>query len=124
MKTPEFLTEHIIIDKGWGKEIIFANNDLYCGKLLIFNPSSTISMHYHMIKIETWYVNEGTFTFRWMDTLSATIQEKVIKTGDVIHLENGVPHQLTTETGGVIFEVSTHDNPEDSYRIIKGDSQN
>ena len=24
------------IPKGWGHEIIFENNDLYCGKLLVF----------------------------------------------------------------------------------------
>ena len=24
------------VEKGWGHEIIFENNELYCGKLLVF----------------------------------------------------------------------------------------
>jgi hypothetical protein len=25
------------VDKGWGFELVFANNDKYCGKLLVFD---------------------------------------------------------------------------------------
>jgi hypothetical protein len=33
-------------------------------------------------------------------------------------------HQLTSlEDDSIIFEVSTHDDPEDSYRVAPGDSQ-
>ena len=39
-----------IVKKGWGKEIIFVNNDEYCGKLLCFEKDKKFSMHYHIKK--------------------------------------------------------------------------
>ena len=27
------------VNKGWGFEIVFANNDKYCGKILVFNKA-------------------------------------------------------------------------------------
>ena len=56
------------VPKGWGHEIIFENNELYCGKLLVFKKGCNFSMHYHLIKDETWYVQEGEFLYRWIDT--------------------------------------------------------
>ena len=47
-----------IVEKGWGKEIIFVNNDDYCGKLLCFEKGKKFSMHYHILKRETWYVSK------------------------------------------------------------------
>ena len=39
------------IDKGWGYELIFASNDLYCGKIMVFNKKGAkFSMHYHAKK--------------------------------------------------------------------------
>ena len=35
------------VEKGWGHENIFATNDKYCGKLLVFNEGSRFSMHFH-----------------------------------------------------------------------------
>ena len=33
------------VEKGWGHENIFATNDKYTGKLLVFNEGSRFSMH-------------------------------------------------------------------------------
>lgn len=43
-------TEAEIVSKGWGREIIFVNNDEYCGKLLCFDKGKKFSMHYHIKK--------------------------------------------------------------------------
>lgn len=37
-----------VVPKKWGKEIIFCNNEKYCGKLLCFNAGSIFSMHFHI----------------------------------------------------------------------------
>jgi len=111
------------IPKGWGSEIVFENNDLYCGKLLCFNAGAKFSMHYHMIKDETWYVESGEFIYRWIDTDTAEVHEIVLQTGDTVRQRPGQPHQLEALSAGVIFEVSTHHKDSDSYRVWKGDSQ-
>ena len=107
------------IPKGWGHEVIFENNDLYCGKLLVFKEGCNFSMHYHLKKDETWYVNEGEFIYRWVDTESGSTHEHLLYEGDSVRQYPGQPHQLKALTPGVIFEVSTEHFDEDSYRIYK-----
>ena len=51
------------VDKIWGYEIWMVNNNKYCGKILHFNGNSKFSMHYHLIKDETWYVAIRKFYF-------------------------------------------------------------
>lgn len=111
------------IPKGWGEEIIITNNELYCGKILIFKPGAKFSMHYHLIKDETWYVKSGYFIYRWIDTDTAEVHEEFLTEGDVVRQRPGQPHQLESSTYGEIFEVSTQHFDSDSYRVWKGDSQ-
>lgn len=111
------------IPKGWGEELIIENNEKYCGKLLIFKKNCKFSMHYHMIKDETWYVNEGTFIYRWIDTQTADLHEEILIKGSIVRQRPGQPHQLESLENGVIFEVSTTHYDSDSYRVFKGDSQ-
>ena len=71
-----------LVEKDWGHEIIFENNDKYCGKLLVFRKGASFSMHYHLIKDETWYVQEGEFLFRWIDTKVGKLHQQKITEGD------------------------------------------
>lgn len=112
-----------IVKKGWGQEVWITNNEKYCGKLLCFNEGGLSSMHYHILKDETWYVNSGIFIYRWLDKNTATLFEKTLKIGDVVNIPIGHPHQLKCIEEGVIFEVSTQHFNEDSYRVMAGDSQ-
>jgi quercetin dioxygenase-like cupin family protein len=111
-----------IIPKGWGHEVIFENNELYCGKLLVFKKGCKFSMHYHMIKDETWYVQEGEFIYRWIDTEKGQIIAETLVKGDSVRQLPGQPHQLEALTDGTIFEVSTQHFDSDSYRIWLGDT--
>jgi len=111
------------VPKGWGHEVIFENNELYCGKLLVFKKGCKFSMHYHMIKDETWYVQEGEFLYRWIDTETAEVVEQKLVVGDSVRQLPGQPHQLEALTDGTIYEVSTQHFDSDSYRVWRGDSQ-
>ena len=109
-----------IVSKGWGKEIIFVNNDEYCGKILCFDKGKKFSMHYHLKKKETWYVSKGAFILIWIDTTNGITYSEYLKIGDVITNEKGDPHQLIAIEDAEVFEVSTKHFDEDSYRIWKG----
>ena len=109
------------VPKGWGEEIIIENNEMYCGKLLIFKKGCRFSMHYHLIKDETWYVDKGEFIYRWIDTETAETIEQKLKPGDVVRQRVGQPHQLIALTNGTVFEVSTQHFDSDSYRVVRGD---
>jgi mannose-6-phosphate isomerase-like protein (cupin superfamily) len=112
------------VPKGWGHEIIFENNELYCGKVLVFKKGCKFSMHYHLIKDETWYVQSGEFIYRWIDTETAEVNEVKLITGDSVRQYPGQPHQLEALTDGEIYEVSTTHYDSDSYRVWKGDTIN
>ena len=109
------------VPKGWGEELIIENNEMYCGKLLIFKKGCRFSMHYHLIKDETWYVDKGEFIYRWIDTETAETIEQKLKPGDVVRQRIGQPHQLIALTDGTVFEVSTQHFDSDSYRVVRGD---
>ena len=110
-----------IVKKGWGKEVIFVNNDEYCGKLLCFEKDKKFSMHYHLKKKETWYVSKGRFILIWVETDNGTTHTEFLEVGDVITNERGEPHQLIALEDSEVFEVSTKHYDEDSFRMWKGD---
>jgi mannose-6-phosphate isomerase-like protein (cupin superfamily) len=109
------------VEKKWGYELWIHNDSQYCGKLLVFNNSGDrFSMHYHMLKNETWYVQEGIFQFDWIDTESAERCYTQLQKGDVVYIEKGLPHQLIALTdNATVFEVSTEHFDEDSYRVYR-----
>ena len=110
--------------KAWGHELWIVNDDEYCGKLLVFEKDKKFSMHYHLIKKESWYVAKGQFEYYWINTEKAETRMTLLNEGDIVDLERGQPHQLLARTdGATIFEVSTKHYEEDSYRVFPGDSQ-
>ena len=111
------------VNKGWGYELHIENNNDYCGKLLVFNKGAKFSMHYHVEKYETWYVQSGELKFRWIDPKSADIIEQLLGPQDIVTIYQGIAHQLEAVEDSIIFETSTTDKVEDSFRVWKGDSQ-
>jgi hypothetical protein len=114
-----------IVEKGWGREVIFASHEDYCGKLLEFHGAGNKgSMHFHAKKQESWLVSRGSFLVRKIDTRTAEITETVLSKGDTVTHYPFEPHQaIALEENSTIFEVSTHDDPADSYRVMAGDTQ-
>jgi mannose-6-phosphate isomerase-like protein (cupin superfamily) len=111
------------IEKGWGHELIWVSNDLYCGKLLNFKKDAKFSMHFHAKKDETWYVLDGEFIVMWINTVDSSIDSATLLPGDTWHNKPLFPHQLICVKEGTIIEVSTADSVEDNYRVMPGDSQ-
>ncbi len=111
-------------EKAWGHELWIINNELYCGKLLVFKEGKSFSMHFHLLKDKAWYVSKGKFMYTYIDTETAKeISVKVIE-GDCIHFLPGQPHHmLAIEDGSCIFEISTKHFDSDNYRIQPGSSQ-
>ncbi len=114
--------KHEIVKKGWGKEIIFVNNDEYCGKILCFDKNKKFSMHYHLKKKETWYVGKGRFLLYWIETENGIMHTEYLEQGDIVTNERGEPHQvMALEDDSQLFEVSTKHFDDDSFRVWKGD---
>jgi mannose-6-phosphate isomerase-like protein (cupin superfamily) len=111
------------VEKGWGYENIFVSTEDYCGKELHFKEGGQCSMHFHLEKDETWYVNSGKFKVIWIELSNGNRKETILNPGDTWRNEPLQPHKLECIEAGFIIEVSTADSVEDNYRIEAGDSQ-
>jgi hypothetical protein len=113
------------IDKGWGFEIIFANNDRYCGKLLVFERAGAkTSLVFHKDKRKSWFVNAGKFRVKYIDVATGELKEAVLEEGKTADFAELGPHQIEALTpNSIIFEVGTADYVEDRFRLAPGDTQ-
>ena len=119
----KFITEGERHQKAWGYEIWLHNDELYCGKILHFYQGRKFSMHFHVQKHETWYVNKGHLILKYINPKNADKEEISLYEGMVIEIPQGCPHQLIAVEESEIFEISTQHFEDDSYRVEKGDGQ-
>ena len=52
------------------------------------------SLHYHVLKKESWYVANGSFQYIWIDTEKGEEKQTAITKGQCITINRGEPHQL------------------------------
>ncbi len=105
-----------LIQKSWGQEMWFANNEKYCGKEIICVEdkwSSEGKYHYHPIKDETFWVIDGELL------LDIEGREIVLDPlSDSQRIYPGVKHRFRSVGGYCRFiEVSTTHRDEDSIRV-------
>jgi hypothetical protein len=100
-------------DTPWGTEIIWVSNEKFCGKILIFKEAGAKTpIQFQKVKHKTWFVNEGTFIVRWIDTATGVAKENVIKQADVVdvpplrpfQLEALLPNSILLESGTAELE--------------------
>lgn len=93
------------VEKPWGREEIFAQNERYAGKFLHLAPGHTLSLQYHERKDETLYVLEG--EMRLSVEVDGRMQELLLGPGSEYRIRPGTRHRIASERGCVIVEVSS-----------------
>ena len=113
------------IDKGWGFELVFANNDKYCGKLLVFERAGAkTSLVFHKEKAKSWFINAGKFKVKFIDVATGEVKEAVLEEGQTADFGQLGPHQVESlVANSVIFVVGTGDYAEDRFRLAPCDTQ-
>jgi len=109
------------IEKTWGWEHWFANDEKYCGKLLFVRKdewSSKGKYHYHKIKDETFFVIEGGLVLDYYE--DGEFKRITLGRYEKFNIPPGMEHRFTAYTGeGCKFiEASTTHFEEDSYRVV------
>ena len=111
-----------IVPKGWGYEKWICNTEEYCGKLLHFIKGKRCSWHYHTLKDETFYLQEGKLHVWYSDEDNRdNAQEVILERGDKFHVYRGLRHQMFAIEDSDLFEFSTQHFDSDSTRVVKGD---
>lgn len=116
VKQPE---EH---KKGWGRELWIVNSELYCGKIMEVYQGKKCSIHYHILKDETFYILSGLIKLDLYENgYPGTPVTKIMKPKDTIHIPRKLIHQFTALEDSSIIEISTEHFEEDSHRLVRGD---
>jgi mannose-6-phosphate isomerase len=95
------------VEKPWGWELIWADTDLYVGKLLHVRAGQSLSLQFHNEKDESWYVQEGRATVELGDAGQGALNEEVIVPGAAFRFRPGTVHRVTALEDTTILEVST-----------------
>lgn len=90
-----------VVEKPWGREIWFAHEREYAGKILEVNEGERLSLQYHEKKKETMYVLSGEMK------LTLDGEERVLREGDSVTINPGQKHRIEAVTPVRIAEVST-----------------
>ena len=125
------------IPKGWGGESIIVNKEEYCGKRLMMMKGHCLSVHYHLLKDESfliigkveirylnpdqWLWEDGKDPTEYKDVWEFKRKSVILTNGDTFYVPPKMIHQMIAYTDVEIIEFSTQHFDEDSYRVIKGD---
>jgi mannose-6-phosphate isomerase len=95
------------VDKPWGYELIWARTDVYVGKVLFVRAGHSLSLQFHRVKDEAWYVQSGRAKLELGDVGDAVLKDEVVGPGAAFHYVPGTVHRVTALEDTTILEVST-----------------
>ena len=100
----KFTTLHV--DKPWGHEVIWADTELYVGKILHVNAGEALSLQYHREKDETLYVLSGHVRME-AGPSPEDLEAVELRAGDAMRLRPGTVHRMEALEDSDVLEAST-----------------
>ena len=95
------------IDKPWGYELLWAHAEQYVGKVLFVRAGCSLSLQFHRVKDESWYVQSGRAELQLGDVGQAVLKREVVGPGASFRFPPGTVHRVTAIEDTTILEVST-----------------
>ncbi len=102
-----FAVDPRTVTKPWGSELIWAETDAYAGKILFVKAGESLSLQFHNVKDESWYVLEGRARLELGKAGEGILEEGVVAAGQAFRFPPGTVHRLTALEDMRILEVST-----------------
>ena len=96
------------VEKPWGHELVFALTESYCGKVLFVRAGQALSLQYHDVKDEAWFVQAGRATLE-LGTVGdeSSLHTVELGPGDAYHFAPRTIHRVSALEDTTILEVST-----------------
>lgn len=94
------------IEKPWGYELVWADTELYVGKILHVEAGHALSLQYHEQKDETIHLLRGTMRF-WVGPSAEALREVTLREGDSYRIRPGTVHRMEAVTTVDMLEAST-----------------
>ena len=99
--TPQALRAPKIVEKPWGREVWYAHEDRYAGKIIEVTQGHALSLQKHERKQETMYLQSGRLVYHLNG------QDFEMSPGQCITIHPGDVHRITALQDSVVLEVST-----------------
>lgn len=108
-----------IVKTDWGYEIIWADNEHYCSKILVFEKANMKTpLHFHKDRHKSWFVNAGKFEVQWVDPKDGKAYSKELPEGSIFEIPELLPITLKSLVeNSAMAETSNNNNAEDYYRL-------
>lgn len=107
-----------IVSKPWGREIWYADQSAYAGKVLEVAAGKRLSLQYHERKTETLFLLSGKVLVTYRPLAAGELptamqiapeHEHVWEAGQSLHIPVRTIHRFAALTDAVLLEVSTPD---------------
>jgi mannose-6-phosphate isomerase-like protein (cupin superfamily) len=95
------------VEKPWGSELIWAATGRYAGKVLFVRAGESLSLQFHNVKDESWYVLEGRARLELGKAGEGILEEGIVTAGQAFRFPPGTVHRVTALDDTRILEVST-----------------
>ena len=102
-----FAAEPEKVEKPWGYELIWAKTERYAGKILFVRAGESLSLQFHRVKDEAWYVLSGRAKLELGAPGERVLNSEVVGAGAAFHFPPGTVHRITAVEDTTILEVST-----------------
>ena len=102
-----FAAEPEKVEKPWGHELIWSKTDHYAGKILFVKAGESLSLQFHKVKGEAWYILSGRAELELGRPGESMLNSEVVAAGAAFHFPPGTVHRVTAVEDTTIFEVST-----------------
>jgi mannose-6-phosphate isomerase len=95
------------VEKPWGWELVWAETELYVGKLLHVRAGQALSLQYHEVKDEAWLVQEGRASLE-LGEVGGELETVEIGPGDTFRYRPRTVHRVTAIDDLTVVEISTN----------------
>jgi len=107
-----------VIKTDYGYDVVWADNDLYCSKILVFEKQGAKTpLHFHKNKTKSWFVNSGAFTVQWVNTEDGKSYAQELVEGATFHVEPLTPITLKAKVDNSVMAETSNTNQEDFYKL-------
>ena len=105
----KFAIEPQMVEKPWGHELIWAKTERYVGKTLFVKAGESLSLQFHKVKDEAWYVLSGRAEVELGAPGEGMLNSEIVGPGAAFHFPPGTVHRVKAVEDTTILEVSTPD---------------
>jgi mannose-6-phosphate isomerase-like protein (cupin superfamily) len=102
-----FSFEPTRVDKPWGWELLWAHAPDYVGKVLFVEAGKALSLQFHRVKDESWYVQTGRVELQLGEPGQAVLDSQIVGAGACFRFRPGTVHRVRALEDTTILEVST-----------------